>query len=266
MIFLDITSRLSTYSNLYSRYIKLKSKTKAKLDKELFTRLRKFWLDFEIVPQKISLRAVYYITYDITTNIDNLQALTNSSEYAHVNNILPEDKEKGSYFKLSHFIIFIYRLSIASFYYNRSHEFSKEYKFDNSNDQYGKLKQNVVKFLFFWRSIEVCDAMKRYDLWNFKLIPPNDKLLKYLDDEDRVLLRIDQKSRSQVRDESTYGKNTSLWDTNLNLANMILLTKNQKQSRNYIRWKSSMSTSSNKLDQNSYYWSSTSALSPYQRK
>ena len=52
--------------------------------------------------------------------------------------------------------------------------------------------------------------MKRYDLWNFKLIPPNDKLLKYLDDEDRVLLHIDQKSRSQVRDESTYGKNTSL--------------------------------------------------------
>jgi len=70
---------------------------------------------------------------DIEENLQNLSMLTNKlNAKEEIRRLLPISKDQGTYFKLSHFLVFIYRASIISFHHKRSEEFLKEYK--NANN------------------------------------------------------------------------------------------------------------------------------------
>jgi hypothetical protein len=116
----------------------------------------------------------------------NLDKLTNKqNSYSDIGQILHESKEKGVYFKLSHFLVFLYRVSIISFHHKRSPEFLNEYK--NAN--------NIKKLLYFLRQLEISDGFQNrnwshtsYMLKNSTFIPPNELLLKYLNEEDMAVV------------------------------------------------------------------------------
>lgn len=101
-------------------------------------------------------------------NLSNVKLLTNNSEITSLQLILPESKNKGVYFRLSHFMIFLYRLSIVTFTYNRSKQFVSSYLEDTSENQISEnynskqdgktnsqIKQDVIKFLYMLRSFEI---------------------------------------------------------------------------------------------------------------
>ena len=117
--------------------------------------------------------------------------------------------DKGAYFKLSHFLVLVYRIAIVSFHFGRSQEFLNEYEGLNLDknegmEEMGSSKNftltNIRKLLYFLRQIEtqvisqslnmrnqnLSESMK-YRNWgygdymtkNMTLIPPNKLLKKY---------------------------------------------------------------------------------------
>lgn len=125
-----------------------------------------------------------------------------------VSRILPIVKDKGTYFKLSHLLVFIYRASIFSFHYNRSKEFVQEYKDAG----------NIKKLLYFLRYMEINNIYRKESretqaenyfkisrgIKNYTLIPPDEVLFKYLSRKDR--LKVERQSSGEYFTQEKYQK------------------------------------------------------------
>jgi hypothetical protein len=134
----------------------------------------------------MSLKTVHYVVQDIENYLNDLDSLMNKKNASkEIDCIVSSTKEKGTYFKLSHFIVLIYRLSILTFHYNRSDEFLNEYK--NAN--------NIKKLLYFLRKLETSKGFlnlnwqeNSYMLKNISFIPSDKVLLDYVSEEDIAIM------------------------------------------------------------------------------